>query len=179
MPTAEKAAVIDAMTEKLERAKGAVLLSTQGLTVAEITALRRRLSTGNVELYVVKNTLLRIATERAQFGDITSVLSGQTSIALGFEDEVAAAKLLTEYLRTARTGKPVTVKGGLLEKQLISPAQVEDLSKTPPRDELRALVVGSIAGPLNQTYSVLSAPLRDLVFTLDARIRQLGGEEAA
>jgi large subunit ribosomal protein L10 len=179
MPTAEKAAVIQEMTEKLSRARGAVLIKTEGLTVAETQDLRRKLRAQGIELHVVKNTLLRIASKEADYQDLTAILSGQTAIALGFTDEVAAAKAITDYLKTAKTAKPVVVKAGILERAPISAKQVEDLAKIPPRDTLRGQVVGTMMGPLNQTYSVLSAPLRDLVYTLEARIQQLGGEGAA
>jgi large subunit ribosomal protein L10 len=178
MPTEAKAQIIDEMTEKLRRAVVAVLLKTEGLTVAEMTDLRRKLSAAGVELHVVKNTLLRIASERAEYQDLSAILQGQTAIALGYEDEVTPAKTISDYLRTARTGKPASIKAGILEKAPIAAQQVEDLAKIPPRDVLRGEVVGAVMGPLNQTYSVLSAPLRDLVFVLEARIRQFGGEPA-
>lgn len=179
MPTEAKAAVIDEMTEKLKRVRSAVLLQTEGLTVAEIAELRRRLAAANIELHVVKNTLLRIAAERAEYKDLSSVLNGQTTIAMSYEDEVAPAKTITDYLRTARTGKPIVVKAGILERGPIGPDQVDALAKVPPRDQLRGQVVGTIMGPLNQAYGLLSAPLRDLINVLEARIRQLGGAEAA
>ena len=115
MPTEAKSAVIDEMQEKLERARGAVLLTTQGLTVAEVTELRRKLRAAGLELHVIKNTLLRIASERAHYQDLSELLHGQTAIALSYDDEIAAAKAITDYLRTARTGKPVTIKAGILE----------------------------------------------------------------
>lgn len=179
MPTDAKAVVIDEMTEKLKRARSAVLLQTQGLTVAEITELRRRLSSNNIELHVVKNTLLRIASERAEYADLSAVLNGQTTIAISYDDEVAPAKTITDYLRTARTGKPVVLKAGILERSPISADQVDALAKTPPREQLHAQLVSAIHGPLNQTYGVISAPLRDLINVLEARIRELGGESAA
>lgn len=179
MPTEAKSAVIDEMTEKLERARGAVLLTTQGLTVAEVTELRRKLRAANLELHVVKNTLLRIASERAHYQDLSELLRGQNAIVLSFDDEIAAAKVVTEYLRTARTGKPVTVKAGILEQGPITAKQVDDLAKIPGKDQLRGQVVATIHGPLNQLYGLLTAPMRDMVNVLEARIRQLGGEQAA
>ena len=173
MPTDAKAAVIEEMTEKLKRARAAVLLQTEGLTVAEMSDLRRRLGAQKVELHVIKNTLLRIASERAEYKDISSILQGQTTIALGYDDEVAPAKTISDYLRQVKTVKPVTVKAGILERGPIPASQVEALSKVPPRDQLRGEVVGTIMGPLNQTYGVLSAPLRDIINVLEARIRQL------
>ncbi len=179
MPTAAKAAIIQEMTDKLNQARGAVLIKTEGLTVAETQDLRRKLRAQGIELYVIKNTLLRIASQAAEYQDLSSVLAGQTAIALGYSDEVAVAKAISEYLRTAKTAKPVVVKAGILEKAPITAKQVEDLAKIPPRDQLRGQVVGTIMAPLNQTYGVLSAPLRDFINTLEARIRQLGGAEAA
>ncbi|HEU0027720.1 MAG TPA: 50S ribosomal protein L10 [Ktedonobacterales bacterium] len=179
MPTAEKAAIIQEMTDKLTRARGAVLIKTEGLTVAETQDLRRRLRAQGIELHVVKNTLLRIASEAAEYQDLSSVLTGQTAIALSYSDEVAAAKAISDYLRTAKTGKPAVVKAGILEKAPITAKQVEDLAKIPPRDQLRGQVVGTMMGPLNEMYGVISAPLRDLINTLEARIRQLEGGEAA
>jgi large subunit ribosomal protein L10 len=173
MPTEAKAAVIDEMTEKLKRARSAVLLQTEGLTVAEISELRRRLSAQKIELHVIKNTLLRIASERADYKDLSNILQGQTTIALSYDDEVAPAKTISDYLRQVKTVKPVTVKAGILERGPIPAAQVEELAKVPPRDQLRGQVVGTIMGPLNQTYGVISAPLRDLINVLEARIRQL------
>jgi len=179
MPTPAKAKEIDELTEKLERMRAGVLLRTEGLTVAEITDLRRRLRAQKIELRVVKNTLLRIASERAQYKDLSSLLHGQTTIAIGYDDEVAPAKIISDYLRTARTGKPVTVKAGILERGPISADQVADLAKTPPREALHAQVVGAVHGPLNFAYGIFSAPLRDLVYVLEARIAQMGGGEAA
>ena len=179
MPTQAKSEAISELTDMLERARGAVLLTTQGLTVGEVTELRRRLRAAGLELHVVKNTLLRIAAERAHYQDLSELLHGQTAIALSYEDEITAAKTITDYLRTARTGKPVTVKAGLLEQAPITAKQVEDLAKIPGKEQLRAQVVGTIHGPLNQLYGLLTAPMRDLVNVLEARIRQLGGEQAA
>ncbi|HEX6544357.1 MAG TPA: 50S ribosomal protein L10 [Ktedonobacterales bacterium] len=179
MPTEAKSAVIDEMMEKLQRARGAVLLTTQGLTVAEVTELRRRLRAAGLEMHVVKNTLLRIASERAHYQDLSELLHGQTAIAISYDDEIAAAKAITDYLKTARTGKPVTVKAGILEQAPISAKEVEDLAKIPGKDQLHAEVVGSIHGPLNQIYGVFTAPMRDMINVLEARIRQLGGEQAA
>ena len=173
MPTPAKADVIEEMTEKLKRAKSAVLLQTDGLNVAEVSELRRRLGAQNIELHVVKNTLLRIASERAQYQDLSKILSGPTSIAISYEDEVAPAKTISDYLRQVKTARPVAVKAGILERAPISAAQVDDLAKVPPRDQLRAQVVGAIQGPLSHTYSIVSAPLRDLINVLEARIRQL------
>ena len=175
MPTQAKAEWIDELTDMLQRSKAGVLLQTQGMKVSEITDFRRKLGASRAELQVVKNTLLRIAAERAQVDGLNPILAGQTTIALGFEDEVSVAKLVTDY---ARTQKIIVIKGGILEKRLISPAQVDSLAKTPPRPQIQAQLVGSIQGPVASLVNLLDTVARDLVYVLQARADQLGGAEA-
>jgi large subunit ribosomal protein L10 len=179
MPTEAKAAVIEDLTQRLRRMRAAVLLQTQGLTVAEMSDLRHKLTANGIDLHVAKNTLLRIASERAQLQNLEPVLHGQTTIALGYGDEVAVAKAIADYIRTARLPHPITIKAGILERAPISADQVNALASTPPRNQLQATLVGALQGPLSNTYGVISAPLRDLINTLEARIRQLGGEPEA
>src|SRR5947209_8078844 len=111
MPTAEKAAAIDELAQKLRDSKSAVLLDYRGLTVAAITELRRRLGDQDVEFHVAKNTLLRIAAERAQVTVAPELLTGPTAVAFGWQDEIAPARLLTEF---ARRNRIVSVKGGVV-----------------------------------------------------------------
>ncbi len=176
MPTPAKAEWIDELTDKLKRSKASVLMQTQGMKVSEITDFRRKLGASKAELQVVKNTLLRIAAERAHVQGLVPVLAGQTTIALGYEDEVSVAKLVSDYVRTQ---KLVVIKGGILEQRLISVDQVDSLAKTPPRQQLQAQLVGSLQGPFASLVNIFSAPARDLVYVLQARIDQLGGAPEA
>ena len=175
MPTQAKAEWIDELADMLQRSKAGVLMQTQGMKVSEITDFRRKLGASKAELQVVKNTLLRIAAERAKVSGLDPILAGQTTIALGFEDEVSVAKLVTDY---ARTQKIIVIKGGILENRLISPAQVDSLAKTPPRNQVQAQLVGSIQGPVASLVNLLDTVARDLVYVLQARADQLGGAEA-
>ena len=178
MPTEAKAGIIEKLTARLKRMRAAVLVQTQGLTVAEMTAFRTKMRASGIDVEVAKNTLLRIASEQAQLGNLEPVLHGQTTIAVGYGEDVAVAKAVADFIRTTRQEHPITVKAGILEGQPISAAQVDALAKTPPRIQLQGEVVGALQGPLSQTYGVVSAPLRDLVNVLEARIKQLGGEAA-
>jgi large subunit ribosomal protein L10 len=177
MATEKKAELINELTEKLQRSKAAVLVQTQGLTVAEITDLRRRLGASAGELKVAKNTLLRIASERMQIDDLADVLQGPTTIALSYADEVGIAKAITDYVRTSRV---VTIKAGILGRRRLTPAQVESLARTPARPQLQGQVFGALQAPVSTMANLLSAPLRDLAYVLQARADQLsGGAEAA
>jgi large subunit ribosomal protein L10 len=177
MPTPQKAEKIDELTEKLGRASLAVLVQTQGLTVKDMNDLRRKMRDAKIEFQVAKNTLLRIATERNNMTAVDkSIFNGPTTVAIGYEDEVATAKAIADYVRTSRT---VTIKSGILGGRSLTADQVEDLSKIPGgKNQAKAEIVGSLQGPLATTYSLLTAPLRDLAYVLQARAEQLQQGEA-
>lgn len=177
MPTAEKAEVIDELTEKLRQSKGAVLLDYRGLTVAAITNLRRDLSRDEVEFHVAKNTLLRIAAERAEVDISPDLLEGPTAVAFGMRDEVSPAKALTEF---ARRNRVVSVKGGLVGGRTFTVQQVERLAELPSRETLLAQLLGALQAPMSQTLGVLQAPAREIAGLAEAlRAKREGGEAAA
>src|SRR5260370_36728188 len=99
-----------------------------------MSELRRRLAAAGIELHVVKNTLLRIASERAQYQDLSQILNGQTTIALSYEDEVAPAKTLADYLRQGKTGKPRQVKAATLARGPISATEGDARAKVTPSE---------------------------------------------
>lgn len=182
MPTQAKAQKITELQEKLQRSTLTILIQTQGLSVKDMEELRRKLRAAKVELQVAKNTLLRIATERNEWKDLdTSVFNGQTTVAFSYEDEVAAAKAIADYINTSKT-KVVVLKSGILDGRTLSAAQVDSIAKIRGgKDQPKAEVVGVLQGPMSTTYSLLSAPLRDLCYVLQAHADQLnsGTETAA
>ncbi|HLI05955.1 MAG TPA: 50S ribosomal protein L10 [Ktedonobacteraceae bacterium] len=179
MPTQAKAEKIEELTEKLGRAAVTILVQTQGLNVKDMTELRRRMREAQIEFQIAKNTLLRIATERNNMNELDkSIFKGQTAVAFGYEDEVATAKAITDYIRTSRI---VTLKSGILGGRALTAEQVEGLAKIAGgKSQAKAQVVGIIQGPLGSAYNLLNAPLRDFVYVLQSRAEQLqGGASAA
>lgn len=178
MPTPAKAEIIEQLAEKLGRATVAILVQTQGLTVKDMNDLRNKMRAAKVDFQVAKNTLLRIATERNNMSDLdTSIFKGQTAIALGYEDEIATAKAVADYIRTSRV---VVLKSGILGGRALSAEQVNNLAKMPGgKNYAKAQVVGVIQGPMATTYSLLSAPLRDLCYVIQARAEQLQSNAGA
>ena len=172
MPTEAKAAIIDELTEKLGKATIAILVQTQGLTVKDMTDLRNKMRAAQIDFKVAKNTLLRIATERNNMKDLdTSIFNGQTAVAFGYDDEVSAAKAVADYVRGSRV---VVLKSGILGGRTLSAEQVDSLAKMPGgKNYAKAQVVGVIQSPMATTYSLLSAPLRDLAYVIQARAEQL------
>ena len=177
MPTQAKAEKIEELTEKLARATVTILVQTQGLKVKDMNDLRNKMRAAKLEFQVAKNTLLRIATERNNMAELDKgIFNGQTAVAFGYEDEIAAAKAVTDYIRTS---KVVVLKSGILGGRTLTAAQVEDLGKMPGgKNHTKAQVVGTIQGPLATTYGLLTAPLRDFCYVIQAHAEQLGGASA-
>ncbi|MCX7624263.1 MAG: 50S ribosomal protein L10 [Thermomicrobium sp.] len=176
MPTPEKARQIEEISQILSSASVAILTDYRGLSVADITAFRRRLQEQNANLRVVKNTLTRIAAERTGTAVIAPLLEGPTALVYTTGDPVTAAKLAVEFARQSRI---LTIKGALFAGQLLTAADVEALATLPSREELLAKVVGGLQAPLYSLVSVLSGPIRGLLYVLQGRMRQLGGEAEA
>ncbi len=174
MPTPAKATKIDELTEKLGRATITILVQTQGLNVKDQSDLRAKMRTAKIELQVAKNTLLRIATERNNMRELdTSIFNGQTTVAIGYDDEVSAAKAVADYVRGS---KVVVLKSGILGGHALTAEQIESMARIPGgKNYAKAQVVGVVQGPLSTTYSLLTAPLRDLCYVIQARAEQLGG----
>jgi large subunit ribosomal protein L10 len=176
MPTQAKAEVIAELTDKLGRASVTILVQTQGLTVKDMNELRGKMRAAKVEFRIAKNTLLRIASERNNMAELDkSIFNGQTAVALGYDDEIAAAKAVADYVRTS---KVVVLKSGILGGRALTAEQVENLAKMPGgKNYVKAQVVGVVQGPLATTYSLLTAPLRDLCYVIQARAEQLQNAE--
>src|SRR5262245_22917514 len=116
MPTPEKVAAVSELTEKMQRAHMAVVTDYRGLTVREMSNLRRQLRQAQVDYTVAKNTLLRLAARNTGIEGADDLLDGPTAVAFCYEDIVAPAKTLTDFARTSRI---LNVRGALLEGRLI------------------------------------------------------------
>jgi large subunit ribosomal protein L10 len=171
MPTARKAAIIAELEDKVKRANIAISTGYRGLNVAEMTALRRRMREAGVEVEVVKNTLLRIAAERAGKPELTSIVSGPTAMLFGYGDIAAAARALSEYVRTARNA--LTVQGACLDGQILRPEQVSELANLPSRETLIGQIAGSLQSPLATLAGLLTGVVREFAGLIDARAKQL------
>jgi large subunit ribosomal protein L10 len=176
MPTAQKAAEIDLLTDRFQRAEMAILADYRGLSVAQLQDLRARLRPADSEFRVAKNTLVRIAAERAGVEGLEEFLEGPTAVMFAFGDVVAPAKALSDFARTSRI---LQVKAGLMNGQVVSAEDVEAIATLPPREELVGKLVGMLASPMARVVGVLSGPSRSVAYLVNARIESLGGEAEA
>ena len=168
----EKKQIVEQVKAKLNRSKSVVILENRGLTVAQATDLRAKLREADVDLKILKNTLVKIAATELEMTGLDDYLQGPTAWAFCMQDPVAGPKILTEY---AKTNDRLVVKGGILEKKIISAKGVKELADLPPREVLLAQVLGAMQGPLSGMANVLQGPLRKIVYALEALRKEKEG----
>ena len=178
----DKERVVAELVERLRASQTLIVADYRGLSMPEIDELRTQLLAHGARFSVVKNTLTRRAAAEAGVDALLELLEGPTAIAFiePDGDPVAVAKVLNA---AARANDVLVVRGGVLEGGTITEADVRNLATLPPLDVLRGQLVSAVAGPLIMIVGLFTAPLRDLVGVIDARIRQLeeqgGGETSA
>lgn len=151
-----KAAIVAEMKETLSEAKGAVLVGYSGLTVAEVTELRRKFLAEGVQYKVIKNTLTRIAANELGIEGFGEHLEGPTALASSKDDAVAPARILEKFITDTKS-KALTVKVGLVEGEVLDAEEVAKIAKLPNRE-----------GMLSMLLSVLQAPVRNVAYAVKA-----------
>lgn len=139
------------------------LADYRGLTVSEVTLLRKQLRESGATYKVVKNTLLKRASNAQGITELDALLEGPTAIAFT-NDPVGIAKIFSEF---AKTHKALEMKAGMLEGQFLAANKIDDLAKIPPREVLLAKLLGSMQSPLTGFAGCCSAMLRNFVYALD------------
>lgn len=159
-----KAQMVESIKEKMGRSAVLILTNHQGLSVSEVTILRRALRDVQAEYKILKNNLTERAVE-GQYPKLKDLLKGPTSLVFGFSDPVSPAKVIFKFI--AKHEK-LEVKGGIVEQRFSSAAELKDLSRLPSREVLLTQMVNGVASPLLGLLGVLQGPLRNLVYILEA-----------
>jgi large subunit ribosomal protein L10 len=168
----EKERIVKELADRLKSSETLLVADYRGLTMPEIDELRTKLLESGARFSVVKNTLTRLAAEEAGVKPLLELIDGPTAIAFidADGDPAAAAKILND---TARTNDVLVIRGGLLEGDAVSDAEIKRLATLPTFEVVRAQFAGAVAAPLTTIVGLFTAPLRDLVNIIDARIKQL------
>jgi large subunit ribosomal protein L10 len=159
------------MQDRMSRASIAISADYRGLTVAQITELRRALRPSGAEVKVVKNTLAAMAAKAAGRENMAEIVQGPTALTIGFDDPIAPVKALTEHLRARRLN--IDIHGGWLEGKVLTRAEVESLATMPPKEQLIADVVGKLQSPLYNFAGLLQSTIRNFAGLIDSRANQL------
>ena len=151
---AKKETLVQAAAEKFESAASVVIVDYRGLTVEEVTNLRKQLRDAGVEMKVIKNSILSRAAKKVGLDGLDEVFTGPTAVAFSNDDVVAPAKIIDEF---AKDAKALEIKGGVIEGKVSSVEQITAFAKLPNRE-----------GLLSMLLSVLQAPVRNVAYAVKA-----------
>ena len=160
-----KEAEVAEIQEKLQKSQSVMFLDYRGLTVSEVTELRNKMRAAGVEYKVIKNTMMRRAAQEAGVEGLDEILEGPTAVAFGYEEPVAPAKILVDFIENA---KKTQLKGGVLAGRAMSQAEIKDLASLPSKEQLLAKLMGSLNAPVTGLVMALSGIPRKLVYALNA-----------
>jgi len=160
--------------EKLSRSQAVILANYQGLSVARISELRKRLRPVGSGCQVIKNTLLRLALQEAKLTGLDDLLEGPTAISYCYQDAQPVAQMLVEF---TREGSPFALKGGLLGRRPLTADDISRLANLPSREVLLAQVLAGFQAPMRGLVRVLNGPMRGLITVLKARADQMAPAE--
>jgi large subunit ribosomal protein L10 len=162
----EKEALVSEVADKIKGSKALVFANFKGVSVKDITSIRRELRKSGSSWQVLKKTLLNIALKDAGVEVDARALDGQVGVAFS-QDEVAAAKVIADFQK-ANKDVTLTIEGGALGSKSLSANEVKALAKLPSQDELRAQLVGTLQAPIAGFVRTLSANLSGLMQVLKA-----------
>lgn len=161
----KKSELVQQLKEKIEKAPVVILLDFKGIDANSISDFRKALKKNNAELKVVKNTLLYRACNGTQLYDKIDLFKEQTALIIGYEDIVAPAKLLKEFLKGKEDAK---VKGGLVEGVYADAQKIDYLASLPSKEVLVAQLLAVLQAPITNLVRVLNALPQKTVLVLDA-----------
>ena len=156
--------------EKIDKAQVAVVSEYTGLSVEEITKLRRELQKEGGDYMVTKNTLAKIAIKGTPYEVLAETLKGPIAIAFGFTDQVAPAKVLSKFIKDTKKGEIIAAA---MDGQLMSAEEAKALANLPSREELYAKMLGCINSPAsgiaNSVNDVMSSLVRAVAAVRDQK----------
>ncbi len=161
----QKKELAESFVKNLTASKTTVVCDYKGMTVAEISELRKTLREAGIKMQVLKKSIAQIALDDQKIDLDVRKMEGQLAFVYGGEDEVTAAKIVSKF---AKDNEKLKMLAGVLENKAMTQEEMIALAKLPGKDELLAKVVGSLKAPVSGFVNVLGGNLRALVYTLQA-----------
>jgi large subunit ribosomal protein L10 len=176
MKREDKAQAISEFNASIGQATNAFLIDFKGITVPQVTELRKQVRETGSQYVVVKNTLALIAVKDSPLKTLEKQFSGMTAVAFNRTDAVALAKALTKFAKDVPT---VQFKGAMLDGQIVPAAQIQNIASLPSREELVSRLLYLLQSPIRGLAIVLNANIRNIAVVLDQIAKQKTGGQAA
>lgn len=161
-----KVKIVKNLVDKFSKAKSIVFLGFEGLTVQESLDFRKKLKAENAEFKVAKKTLIKRGLKDIKAENVDELdMEGPVGVALGYEDEISAAKLSNEY---SKTNSKLKILGGFIGINYIKADRVKALAVLPGKSQLQAQLIGTINAPASGLVNVLAGNMRNLIYALKA-----------
>jgi large subunit ribosomal protein L10 len=173
---AQKAEAISDFSENIGQATNAFVLDFKGITVPQVTELRKQVRESGSEYVVVKNTLALIAVKDSPLTKLSNHFTGMTAVAYNTTDPVALAKVLTKFAKDVPT---VQFKGAMLAGQVVAANEIQNIANLPSREELLGKLLYLMQHPIRGLAVVLNGTLRNFAVVLDQIAQQKGGDGGA
>ncbi|MCC4500503.1 50S ribosomal protein L10 [Limosilactobacillus reuteri] len=151
---AKKAEIVKQTTDMLNAAQSAIVVDYRGLTVAEVTDLRKQLRDAGIQMAVIKNKILDRAVEGTDYEDLRSTFVGPTAVAFSDEDPIAPAKILKKF---ADDHDALEIKGGFIEKSVKTLDEINEYANMPGREELLSMLASALQDPMRKIARAVKA----------------------
>lgn len=151
---AKKAEVVKQTVELINNAESAIVVDYRGLTVTEVTDLRKQLRDAGVKMSVIKNKILDRAVEGTDYEDLKSTFVGPTAVAFSDEDPIAPAKLLKNF---ADDHDALEIKGGFIEKSVKTLDEINEYATMPSREDLLSMLASALQDPMRKIARAVKA----------------------
>ena len=150
----QKKQYIEEMTAQFDKSEAVIVTHYQGLTVSQLDDLRKRMREHGIIFKITKNRITKLALEKTKCKDISNLFSGPTAVAMS-EDAITSAKILTKF---SMENENLKILGGIMGKDILDVAGVQNVATLPTLDEARAKIVGILRSPAQKIASILLAP---------------------
>ena len=160
-----KSEKIAKMKEKIGKAQVAIVTEYKGMSVEEITKLRRELQKEDGDYMVTKNTLAKLAVKGTDYELLSDSFKGPVALAFGYGDQVMPAKTLAKFIKDTKKGE---ILGAVLDGRLLSSSEAKALANLPTKAEIYAKMLGCINGPASGIANAVNAVMSQLTRTIAA-----------
>jgi large subunit ribosomal protein L10 len=172
----EKANIVSDLSAQLKGSPFVLVTDYQQMNVGDFSELRNRLAQAGAEVHVVKNSFLKRAMADAGFPAVDEKLGGQTAVVTGEKDVAPVAKIMKSF---AREFKKAALKIGLINRAIVSTAELEMLADLPAREVMQAQLLGLLMSPATKLVRLLNEPASSLARLLKAKSQKEGAPAEA